>query len=656
MRIAIAIFAFAAVAQETVAPTREPVGNPAGEIFNGYTLNQAWEFGYRFHSVGGNEAKYRSDVNFGNGIRLLSGRFSMNSKNGNGRLFDELTFSSQGLGNDPYQFSSLRIAKNRLYTYDMTWRESAYFNPAASISFGQHLIDTSRKMQDHDLILLPQSKIRFFVGFSRVFQDGPALSTARLFDSPPDEFPLLMNIRRRQNEYRFGNEIRLFGFRFNWMYLLDQYKEDSPLSITQPQTGNQGSDMVLSQFSQTDPWKGNTPIWRANLFREQSKFWGFNGRFIRSSGTRNFLVDQNAIGVDRFGSRNTQVLVGGDARRPSTTADLTASIFPTEQISVTNHTAYTDTSIKGNATYQEFDNSTSLLTSLNFQFLGMKTVANITDLNWRINSVIQVHGGYQFSQRVVRSTESTDIFGFKSVATGSQKNTLHAGVAGFRLQPMKRLTLAFDGEVGRQDRPFYPISDKNYESYSGRAIWKQKSLRLSATIRAFQNINSTSLTAFSARNRQYSFNGTWTPRSWLSLDAGYSKIHTNTSSGLYYFVASDPVTDDRSIYISNLHSVHLAAHFSMRRFDLSLGYSRSQDLGDGRPTLDTSSNAGQIPPFRIAQTFPMTFESPMVRFSIRLHEKIRWNIGYQYYGYREELLLTQNYRAHTGYTSVLWTF
>lgn len=65
-------------------------------------------------SVGGNDGKYRSDVNFGNGLRLLSSRLSLNSRaDGHGHFFDELMVLTQGLGNDPYESASLRIAKNR---------------------------------------------------------------------------------------------------------------------------------------------------------------------------------------------------------------------------------------------------------------------------------------------------------------------------------------------------------------------------------------------------------------------------------------------------------------------------------------------------------------------------------------------------------------
>jgi hypothetical protein len=51
--------------------------------------------------------------------------------------------------------------------------------------------------------------------------------------------------------------------------------------------------------------------------------------------------------------------------------------------------------------------------------------------------------------------------------------------------------------------------------------------------------------------------------------------------------------------------------------------------------------------------------TPLARLSIRVTPKIRWNAGWQFYNYHELFGLTvpmQNYRANTGYTSVLWSF
>ena len=100
-------------AQETVAPTaNEPAGPARGEDTGDYNVVQSWEFGYRYRMVGGDEGKYRSDVNYGNGVRLLSSYLTVNSRDGRGWLFDEISLTTQGLGNDPYESAALRIRKN----------------------------------------------------------------------------------------------------------------------------------------------------------------------------------------------------------------------------------------------------------------------------------------------------------------------------------------------------------------------------------------------------------------------------------------------------------------------------------------------------------------------------------------------------------------
>src|SRR5262249_4781567 len=150
---------------------------------NEYNITNSFELGYRWRLVGGDLGEYRSDVNYGNGLRLLSSSFAVNSRDGHGRYFDQILLNTLGLGNDPYQSAVLRIQKNRLYRYDMTWRLNDYYNPALTVAGGLHFMDTTRRLQDHELLLLPQSRYRLRVGYARNSLDGPALSTALEFDS-----------------------------------------------------------------------------------------------------------------------------------------------------------------------------------------------------------------------------------------------------------------------------------------------------------------------------------------------------------------------------------------------------------------------------------------------------------------------------------------
>src|SRR5947209_6953052 len=85
---------------------------------------------------------YRSVDNYRNGVRLLGSHLTVNSKDGHGHLFDEIVLTTMGLGNDPYQATMLRIQKNGLYRYDMSWRLNDYYNPGLTVAGNQGINGT----------------------------------------------------------------------------------------------------------------------------------------------------------------------------------------------------------------------------------------------------------------------------------------------------------------------------------------------------------------------------------------------------------------------------------------------------------------------------------------------------------------------------------
>ena len=67
-----------------------------------------------------------------------------------------------------------------------------------------------------------------------------------------------------------------------------------------------------------------------------------------------------------------------------------------------------------------------------------------------------------------------------------------------------------------------------------------------------------------------------------------------------------------------------------------IGFSIVQDVGDGRATATSAPTTyTSAPAFLAAQTFPLRYLSPQGKLSFRITEKIRWNVGYQHYAYRE---------------------
>lgn len=651
------LIAASALAQPTVAPTNEPVGIVRGENTSGYNVRQSFELGYRYHTVGGNEDSYRSMVNFGNGIRLLGSSLSVNSLEGNGRFFDQLQLDTQGLGNDPYQNALFRVEKNRLYRYDLSWRSNAYYYPGLSSANGAGFSNTVRNFHDQDLILFPQSRLKFFLGYSNNSQTGPGISSVVLFQGTAgDRYPLLTNTRRQQNEYRAGFEGALAGWRLNAMHGWVNFKDDSPFNLPGPSLGANPADLnTATSIQRTEPYHGNSPYWRVALFKE-TRWWAMNGRFTYVSGQRAFVQEQTAFGTDLLGQNRMQhTYTSGSAQRPATAADLNFSVFPSTKLTITNQTAFSNIRISGSAVFAQVNNGALAVPSVPFEFLGVLMVSNSTDADYRPATWLGIRFGYQYSNRQIKSIQTINPTG--PPPANEQENNMHTGRLGVRLRPISGLTINLDGEIARADHPFFPISAGNIEAFRGRVEYRRGSFRVAGYARTDYNLNSGSIYEYASRSRQYGVDGTWTLSRNMFIDVGYAKLHLNSLGTLNYFVQNPrTLLADRSYYVSNLHTANLAAHFTFGLVDLSLGLTHVQDTGDGRATILGSSGYGNLPPFQAAQTFPLRFTSPQFKVSVRIHEKVRWNVGYQRYAYSQEFSTTQNFRAHTGYTSVLWSF
>lgn len=651
----------AAVGQQPVAPTPQSAGSVRGENVSDYNIVDNFETGYRFSTIGGNQEQYRSSVNFGNGVRLLGSSFLMNSKDGHGKWFDHLTITTQGLGNDPYESAMARVSKDRIYRYEMTWRRNDYFNPGLVTDGGggAHLLDTQYTLQDHDLTLFPATNFQFFLGYSGSLQTGPAYSSIQLFDDRGDIFPLFSDLRRVWREYRVGSEFKVVGVRVNWMHGWQDYKEDAGTQLASGVPGVPASTLTgttLSALTSAQPYHGTSPYWRVALFTD-NKVFNVNGRFTYTAGQRGFVVDESSLGTTLFGADNRQVLTFGNAQRPTATGNLNLSLTPGAKLSIVNSTSVYNIRTEGNSYFSQYDNATQSVEVLYFEYLGIRTISNDTDVNYQVAPRVGVEGGYHYSNRLIRSQDQFTISGETFPTPAEQTNQLHAGDIGLRLRPWKPLSVVLAAEVGRNDNPLTPVAQKNYHALNGRVDYATRTLRLSAAAKSLYNVNAVTLSAYSSQARTYSVNGNWMPREWLTLEGGYTRQHVYTIGGIAYFANQQLVTGEDSVYLSNLNSVTAGARWAIgQRADIYAGYTGVEDTGDGRAGALGAGVGSASSVFQSVQTFPVAYRSPVARLSIRINNRMRWNAGYQYYGYRQDFYPSQGFRAHTGYTSISWAF
>jgi hypothetical protein len=197
-----------------------------------YNIKQSIEFGGRFTSTSGNQEVYNTFVNLQQGPRLLGFTTEMRSLNHHATVFDRLYFSNFGYGGDPNAVSRLRISKNKWYGFDGLFRKDenfwnypllanplnpttpfangpAGFGPPACTScvlgFSPHLFNTRRKLGDYGLTLLPDSKVRFRVGYSRNIVEGPGFSSIH----EGTEQALFENYKTAVNTYRLGVDYKV---------------------------------------------------------------------------------------------------------------------------------------------------------------------------------------------------------------------------------------------------------------------------------------------------------------------------------------------------------------------------------------------------------------------------------------------------------------
>ena len=217
----IMIFPIAAKAQNPELPDQGPLQETSetpGKTSGNYTTQQNIEFGYRDSMIHGNLSNYDTFLNYGSGWRLFDYDLNMHSANHRGLLFDNLSFTNFGYGGDPNSVSRLRVDKNKWYDFRAMYRRDEYFfnynllaNPLNPTTFptpvavvnSPNALNYDRHMQDYDLLLFPESRLRFRLGYSRVSTGGPGSTGYE-----PTTAVVGTNIQAITNEYRLGLDYR----------------------------------------------------------------------------------------------------------------------------------------------------------------------------------------------------------------------------------------------------------------------------------------------------------------------------------------------------------------------------------------------------------------------------------------------------------------
>jgi len=713
------------LAQKATTTATSPTTNPIDE---NYTITSSIEFGVRGLSVNGSNEKYRSDVNYKPGFRIFDSSFNVDAKKD--RFFDHALLQTSGWGGDPSGYFRGNVDKTGSYKFTSTVRRNNYYNNLSNfaptwsqpVSLGsQHQFNTNRNMGDFDLVLRPDSEnFRVRLGYSYNRNEGPGLYTMRwpaftgtvnTTSIRGEEFNTQSKWGSNADDFRAGVEGKLLGFNLGVNYGHRIFRDKTTFYLP---GFNSGNDPSLTSGSSANSYnrayltKGDTNYYNFFIQRTFADKFDFAGRAIYSVVNSN--VKENDLGIGRTYTTNVNtgilldndsMYVTGNAKRPQTRADVGFTYRATDKFRISNTFSFDQFNGTGGENFYETLSSRLSsgvarpydYSSTNYwRITSYHKYTNLIEADYQVNRMFSFNGGYRWSHRKEGLNGLPNAFNTTEQAfpyPEEAENTTHAGIFGVRVRPMKDWTIYADAEIGEADSVFTRTENNSYSTFRVRSItrFNKWTLNLSTIIRDNSNpgfsepIYTQSGTPpvvsilvpereTDAKFKTRNFTGSidWTPNPNWNLSAGYTYDHQTSHVDVIVPVGA-PI-NTTTIFTPGISEYYVRNNFFF--FDLSAHpWDRMTAFVSYR--IDNDSGQGDLRitrPQDFISSYPMKYQTPEVRLSFKLTNRIDWDLGYRYYSYRENVPYTpfgstsstivtglqnypqQNYTAHLPYTAL----
>jgi len=676
-----------------------------GEGAGDFTVISSLELGYRGLRVDGDLNKYQSDLNYKAGPRVFDSSFLLRSRQGKGDLFETFLATSTGWGADPQGNLRVSVEQPEWYRLDATYRRFKYFrflntfaNPnwvfspanfsvAPKQSTGEHGYNTRVKLGDFDLTLLPKNRhIRFNVGYSPERYSGPAFTN---YHVGGNEFNLLSELKSRANDFRVGADGKLGPLNFSILQGFRRFRDDSAIDLgVTPAINVNPTAATLTSFDRNEPARGSVNYTRFSLQTLVAKKLDVTGRIIYSKAEQNYSFLESFTGRN-WNPRITgfppsppgatpnvlnlgQYTLTGNTERPNWLGDVGLTLLATDKFRVSNTFRVEKFEITGAALFADFFsltrgtrtdtigfNNRDVLTNTDY-----RKIQNTIEGDYQFNPRYSIHLGYRYATRRVEEAISGFNLGANQPTalvpdSFTEDNNTHAVLGGFKARPISEWTIYFDAEHGTADNVFSRIGNYNYTNIRAKSRYKPTSrLALNLAFIAKNNSNPSEIAGVSLedfgvsiKSRIFSSSVDWTATPRFSISTGYNYHWINNHTILDYFFNSVAHPLGNSLYFvrNNFFFAESVARIAPR-VTLFAAYRINKDNGQGNRVADPTGKPGTL-----IASYPMSYQSPEARLAIKLHQRLDWNIGYQYYNYNESPIVgprPQNYHAHLPYTSL----
>ena len=671
---------------QTPTPSPTPSASDERIMLGGYEVTSSMEFGVRGLSVNGNHDKYRSDFNYNPGFRIFDSSFTMEDKDGKqGGFFDSLMITSTGWSADPNGSVRVNIEKMGAYRFDSNVRRVHYFNRLNNhINVGQEPgwkgADTKRNFGDFDLTVLPQNenfRLRFGVSFTRT--TGSAGFTTRGLD----EFPITRIVDLGSVDLRAGVDGKLAGFKLSLTAGTRRFDDQTDFTLLAPDPGfNLTNTAVLNAFERIYPIKGDTKYGIFTVQRTFAERLDFTGRFIYSFTDRKFNINESIFGRDA--SNNIidpdRLFFFGASKRPQSRGDLGLTYAVTNNFRISNTFSFDQFDITGDSRLAQQTISrtaagnprpTTFTNTVWYRLNNFKRFVNTFEGDYQFSQRFGINIGYRYTHRKI------EIAGFNrplapstaapTLIAEENENSTSTLLIGTRIKPTNNWSIFADVEHGESDNAFTRLSNYNFTNFRVRSNWNYRQFTFNVSGISRDNENPSQTSAIrnaqgvilvpagelvgNIKNRVFSAYVDWSPDQRFSLSTGYTYHHLTSETDIVVPLAVFTQGFSQFFMRDSYAFIDVSAQ-PFDRVSIFASYRYNKDRGQG----DRASNQANI----IVSSYPFRLHMPEVRLAFRLTRNIDWNVGYQYYGYRERLERAmfdpippnQNYTAHMPYTSL----
>ncbi|MEZ5307998.1 MAG: hypothetical protein R2684_12705 [Pyrinomonadaceae bacterium] len=661
MAVSIATAQSEAVSTSGTSTASTPADSDSDSNFD---VRSSIEFGVRGKKIEGDVNKYRSDLNYGAGVRIFDSTLQLEAKNKD-MPFDSLLVTGSGWNADPNGFARISMEKFGWYRFDSSLRRLSYYNNLPNLADGEHTRNTKRNLGDFDLTLLPQNeKLKLRFGYSFNKQTGPGTTT---FDYDRDEFPILANFDSNANDLRLGADAKIFGIDVSFTESYRRFEDRTSLRIDELQLGNNPSpNASLGTFSRYMPEDGTVWSSQLNLHKNIANRFEFTGRMLYSDSRVDFRFKDLLTGTDRSGNTINldETNVEGQTKRPQFLGDFGVSFFVNDWVSISNTFSSNNYRITGaNQLLQAVTRTTaggtplpqSVTNTAIYRFVNFKRITNTLEADFDVHRNFSFYAGYRYSKRQVdlngidRNLVSSSVSDFAE----DDQNSTNTFIGGVKVAPVyKKWTIYADLEKGESDNVFTRLSNYNTTNFRLRNIFRPtQDLTANLTFQFKNNDNPSRTdtvppTDFFADTKAKILSASlnWNPAAEFSLNGGFSHNRVDNETAVI-FPAGGPTGQGFSRYQMRTNSFNIDAWFKPHKY--VSGFAAYRIVKD-----NSYGEFFSAADFLIESGYPMSFQSPEARFTVRVTDNIDWNVGYQYYKYSEQVNAAQRYSAHLPYTSL----